>query len=127
MSSSIESYDVIIHSSIKTVNLRHGVPKRWRVDNCVAGIGTLTLEFGLLSRLTGDPVRDRNKSTHQIMCILTPSQFRIYPDHRLTRLQVFEGVSRRALKALWESRDPTTDLLGGSIDVASGDHDCMLQ
>ena len=38
------------------VNLRHGVPKGWRTDTCTAGAGSLLIEFGVLSRLTKDPV-----------------------------------------------------------------------
>ncbi|KAI8089996.1 glycosyl hydrolase family 47-domain-containing protein [Halteromyces radiatus] len=37
------------------VNLRHGVPKTETVETCTAGAGSLILEFGVLSRLTGDP------------------------------------------------------------------------
>lgn len=38
------------------VNLRHGSARYiLRNDTCVAGAGTLLLEFGVLSRLTGDP------------------------------------------------------------------------
>ncbi|KAF5331587.1 hypothetical protein D9611_007751 [Ephemerocybe angulata] len=36
------------------VNLRHGVMKGETWDTCAAGAGTLILEFGTLSRLTGD-------------------------------------------------------------------------
>jgi len=36
------------------VNLRDGVPEGARTDTCTAGAGSLLLEFGLLSRLTGD-------------------------------------------------------------------------
>ncbi|KAI0751326.1 alpha-mannosidase [Daedaleopsis nitida] len=36
------------------INLRHGVPKGESTDTCTAGAGTLILEFGTLSRLTGD-------------------------------------------------------------------------
>ncbi|KAI7815517.1 ER degradation-enhancing alpha-mannosidase-like protein [Rhyzopertha dominica] len=39
-----------------TVNLRHGVPKGETTVTCTAGIGTFVLEFGTLSRLTGDPL-----------------------------------------------------------------------
>lgn len=39
-----------------TVNLRHGVPLGETTITCTAGIGTFILEFGTLSRLTGDPV-----------------------------------------------------------------------
>ena len=33
-----------------------GVPLDGVVEGCIAGMGTLTVEFGLLSRLLGDPV-----------------------------------------------------------------------
>jgi len=37
------------------LNLRHGVPRGESVDTCTAGAGSLILEFGALSRLSGDP------------------------------------------------------------------------
>ncbi|RKP26156.1 glycoside hydrolase [Syncephalis pseudoplumigaleata] len=37
------------------VNLRHGMLPDELSDTCPAGAGTLILEFGMLSRLTGDP------------------------------------------------------------------------
>ena len=39
-----------------TVNLRHGVPEGETPVTCTAGVGTFVVEFGALSRLTGDPV-----------------------------------------------------------------------
>lgn len=39
-----------------TVNLKYGVPVGETSITCTAGIGTFLLEFGTLSRLTGDPV-----------------------------------------------------------------------
>lgn len=39
-----------------TVNLRHGVPKGETPVTCTAGVGTVIIEFGTLSRLTGNPV-----------------------------------------------------------------------
>lgn len=39
-----------------TVNLRHGVPPKETSVTSVAGIGTFIIEFGTLSRLSGDPV-----------------------------------------------------------------------
>lgn len=39
-----------------TVNLRHGVPAGETSVTCTAGIGTFIVEFGALSRLTGDPI-----------------------------------------------------------------------
>jgi mannosidase alpha-like ER degradation enhancer 1 len=38
------------------VNLRHGVMSYEVKEACTAGAGTLILEFGTLSRLTGNPV-----------------------------------------------------------------------
>ena len=37
------------------VNLCHGVPLEGVLEGCTSGMGTLTVEFGLLSRLLGDP------------------------------------------------------------------------
>ena len=42
-----------------TVNLRHGVPQDETPITCTAGVGTFVIEFGTLSRLTGDPVFER--------------------------------------------------------------------
>ncbi|CAL1535448.1 unnamed protein product [Lymnaea stagnalis] len=42
-----------------TVNLRHGVPKGETTVTCTAGIGTFLIEFGTLSRLTGDPIFEK--------------------------------------------------------------------
>ena len=39
-----------------TVNLLHGVPKGETPVTCTAGVGTFIVEFGALTRLTGDPV-----------------------------------------------------------------------
>lgn len=39
-----------------TVNLKHGVPPGETEVTCCAGVGTFIVEFGTLSRLTGDPV-----------------------------------------------------------------------
>ena len=38
------------------VNLQTGIPHDSVNETCTAGAGTLLLEFGLLSRLLGDPV-----------------------------------------------------------------------
>ena len=42
-----------------TVNLRDGVPKGETPITCVASVGTFLVEFGMLSRLTGDPVFEK--------------------------------------------------------------------
>ncbi|XP_067952146.1 ER degradation-enhancing alpha-mannosidase-like protein 2 [Watersipora subatra] len=39
-----------------TVNLRYGVPKGETPVTCTAGVGTFLVEFGTLSRLTGNPL-----------------------------------------------------------------------
>lgn len=39
-----------------TVNLLYGVPPSETTITCTAGVGTFIVEFGTLSRLTGDPV-----------------------------------------------------------------------
>lgn len=39
-----------------TVNLRFGVPPKETTITSTAGIGTFIIEFGTLSRLTGDPI-----------------------------------------------------------------------
>lgn len=39
-----------------TVNLRYGVPPDETPVTCTAGVGTFILEFGVLSRLTQNPV-----------------------------------------------------------------------
>ncbi|XP_065092418.1 ER degradation-enhancing alpha-mannosidase-like protein 2 [Ochlerotatus camptorhynchus] len=39
-----------------TVNLKYGVPYGETSVTCTAGIGTFIVEFGALSRLTGDPI-----------------------------------------------------------------------
>ena len=42
-----------------TVNLRHGVPKGETTVTCTAGVGTFIVEFGALSKLTGDPIFEK--------------------------------------------------------------------
>ncbi|XP_013382068.1 ER degradation-enhancing alpha-mannosidase-like protein 2 [Lingula anatina] len=39
-----------------TVNLRHGVPEGETAVTCTAGVATFIVEFGTLSKLTGDPI-----------------------------------------------------------------------
>ncbi|KAF5285491.1 hypothetical protein FQR65_LT13236 [Abscondita terminalis] len=52
----IAAFDTKSGMPYGTVNLRHGVPLGETPVTCTAGIGTFTLEFGTLSRLTGDPL-----------------------------------------------------------------------
>ncbi|XP_031340524.1 ER degradation-enhancing alpha-mannosidase-like protein 2 isoform X2 [Photinus pyralis] len=52
----ITAFDTRSGMPYGTVNLRHGVPVGETAVTCTAGIGTFILEFGTLSRLTGDPL-----------------------------------------------------------------------
>ena len=42
-----------------TVNLKYGVPKGETTITCTAGVGTFIVEFGALSKLTGDPIFEK--------------------------------------------------------------------
>ena len=50
------AFDTTTGMPYGTVNLRHGVPVGETSITCTAGVGTFILEFGTLSRLTGDPL-----------------------------------------------------------------------
>jgi mannosidase alpha-like ER degradation enhancer 2 len=50
------SIKLSLNFKIISVNLKHGVPQDETSVTCTAGIGTFVIEFGTLSRLTGDPV-----------------------------------------------------------------------
>ncbi|CAG9865337.1 unnamed protein product [Phyllotreta striolata] len=52
----IVAFDTKTGMPYGTVNLRSGVPKGETTVTCTAGIGTFIIEFGTLSRLTGDPI-----------------------------------------------------------------------
>lgn len=52
----LAAFDTTTGMPYGTVNLRHGVPYGETSVTCTAGVGTFILEFGTLSRLTGDPV-----------------------------------------------------------------------
>ncbi|KAH1014236.1 hypothetical protein HUJ04_003100 [Dendroctonus ponderosae] len=52
----IAAFDTKTGMPYGTVNLRYGVPKGETPITCTAGIGTFIVEFGTLSRLTGDPL-----------------------------------------------------------------------
>lgn len=53
------AFDTATGMPYGTINLRHGVPKGETTVTCTAGIGTFIVEFGTLSRLTGDPVFEK--------------------------------------------------------------------
>ncbi|KAJ8676447.1 hypothetical protein QAD02_012234 [Eretmocerus hayati] len=52
----IVAFDTPTGMPYGTVNLKYGVPQGETSITCTAGIGTFILEFGTLSRLTGDPL-----------------------------------------------------------------------
>lgn len=52
----IVAFDTKTRMPYGTVNLHSGVPKGETSVTCTAGVGTFIVEFGTLSRLTGDPI-----------------------------------------------------------------------
>ena len=52
----LPAFDTETGMPFGTVNLRHGVPKGETPITCTAGVGTYIVEFGALSRLTGNPI-----------------------------------------------------------------------
>lgn len=52
----LPAFDTVTGMPYGTVNLKKGVPPGETTITCTAGIGTFILEFGTLSRLTGDPI-----------------------------------------------------------------------
>ena len=57
----IAAFDTPTGMPYGTVNLRNGVPVGETSITCTAGVGTFILEFGTLSRLTGDPLFEEVK------------------------------------------------------------------
>lgn len=52
----IAAFDTTTGMPYGTINLRSGVPPGETTVTCTAGVGTFIIEFGTLSRLTGDPL-----------------------------------------------------------------------
>ncbi|CAH2092190.1 unnamed protein product [Euphydryas editha] len=52
----IAAFDTTTGMPYGTINLRKGVPPGETSVTCTAGVGTFIIEFGTLSRLTGDPL-----------------------------------------------------------------------
>ncbi|CAB3228590.1 unnamed protein product [Arctia plantaginis] len=52
----IAAFDTTTGMPYGTINLRAGVPPGETSVTCTAGVGTFIIEFGTLSRLTGDPI-----------------------------------------------------------------------
>ncbi len=55
----LPAFDTITGMPYGTVNLKTGVPLGETTVTCTAGIGTFILEFGTLTRLTGDPIYEQ--------------------------------------------------------------------
>ena len=56
-----------------TVNLRHGVPRGETSVTCTAGVGTMAVEFGALTKLTGNPVFEETALRALVrLCSLDP-------------------------------------------------------
>ncbi|KAL3842525.1 hypothetical protein ACJMK2_020529 [Sinanodonta woodiana] len=55
----LPAFDTLTGMPYGTVNLNHGVPPGETTITCTAGVGTFVLEFGALSRLTGDPIFEK--------------------------------------------------------------------
>lgn len=52
----LPAFDTTTGMPYGTVNLRYGVPRGETSITCTAGVGTFLVEFGALSRLTGNPI-----------------------------------------------------------------------
>jgi hypothetical protein len=66
----IAAFDTPTGMPYGTVNLRNGVPVGETSITCTAGVGTFILEFGTLSRLTGDPLFEEVKGRLGIWLLL---------------------------------------------------------
>jgi mannosidase alpha-like ER degradation enhancer 2 len=71
-----------------TVNLKYGVPESETSITCVAGIGTFIVEFGALSRLTGDPVFEEVAANALFSLFNHRSQIGLFGNH----IDVMTGV-----------------------------------
>eukprot|EP00966_Prymnesium_polylepis_P095845 2220706-Prymnesium_polylepis.1 len=114
-----------------SINLRKGVAATESPITCTAAAGTLVLEFGALTRLTGDgrcagggTTTPRTRCGNAVQRV--PSRVRTQPPvsrrARLLRLPAappFEAAARRAAVALW-SRRSEIDLLGAHLSLRSG-------
>jgi hypothetical protein len=62
----LAAFDTATGMPYGTVNLRYGVPLGETSITCTAGVGTFILEFGTLSRLTGDPLFEEVKDKMEL-------------------------------------------------------------
>nr|XP_048333092.1 alpha-mannosidase I MNS4 isoform X2 [Ziziphus jujuba var. spinosa] len=92
-----------------SVNLLYGVDEHESKITSTAGGGTLTLEFGILSRLTNDPGG-----------IWTAPLISICIYFHLLGITVFEQVTKNAVRGLWARRSKL-NLVGAHINIFSGE------
>ncbi|XP_071814520.1 ER degradation-enhancing alpha-mannosidase-like protein 2 [Apostichopus japonicus] len=52
----LPAFDTLSGMPYGTINLVHGVPQGETAVTCTSGVGTFIVEFGTLSRLTGEPI-----------------------------------------------------------------------
>ncbi|PIK35089.1 putative ER degradation-enhancing alpha-mannosidase-like protein 2 [Apostichopus japonicus] len=52
----LPTFDTLSGMPYGTINLVHGVPQGETAVTCTSGVGTFIVEFGTLSRLTGEPI-----------------------------------------------------------------------
>lgn len=99
------------------VNLKTGVRPEEVTESNTAACGTLLLEFGVLSRLTGAPGCEApgEQRTQQ----RTQQQQQQLPYWIIPGDARFELAARRALRMLWSMRT-ARGLFGSSLDVTSG-------
>lgn len=63
----IAAFDTTTGMPYGTINLRSGVPPGETSITCTAGVGTYIIEFGTLSRLTGDPLYEEVRNLLYIL------------------------------------------------------------
>lgn len=60
----IVAFDTTTGMPYGTINFKSGVPPGETSITCTAGVGTYIVEFGTLSRLTGDPLYEEVNDAH---------------------------------------------------------------
>lgn len=93
-----------------------GIPRGESPETCTAGAGTLILEFGLLSRLTGNPVY-----MVQLLVIFILYIDLLFLHNSFPSCLYFssQNAARGAVLELWRRRS-TLSLVGNVINVATG-------
>ncbi|CAH1160168.1 unnamed protein product [Phaedon cochleariae] len=77
----VAAFDTKTGMPYGTVNLHSGVPKGETTVTCTAGVGTFIVEFGALSRLTGDPLYEEVAMNALYSLFNHKSQLGLYGNH----------------------------------------------